>query len=371
MDRTNQVAYSIKKLMRGQDLDKKEAKTTLKKILKGNIDSQYTNFGGFLAAMNTKGPTLEEVNGLIEAAFSLDDFEPTREKIETEKPVYTICGSGKDDYKTFNVSTTASFIASACGVVITKNGSEATSQTTGASGVLAELGLNLSAGKQKMIESAENDDIAFFTIERQIEKFDSVYGGKFYFPHPLSYGFPALIIPIDVDGVIYGSTEKDTELAAKALKSHGFDNSIVVNNEITENKFIDELSVFGENRFTTIREESLETMKRSFERLRSEDYNYKEISSENREENARKLVSVLLGEEKGPMTDVACLNAGAILYAANKADSIEDGFFQAKEKVETGEPYEKLEALISNSGGDLTKLENHRKRIENVPRAKR
>lgn len=371
MDKTNQVAYSIKKLMRGQDLGKQEAKNTLKEILDGNIDSQYTNFGGFLAAMNTKGPTLEEVNGLIEAAFSLDNFEPTREQIETEKPVYTICGSGKDDYKTFNVSTTASFIASSCGVVITKNGSEATSQTTGASGVLAELGLNLSAEKQKMIESAENDDIAFFTIESQIEKFDSVYGGKFYFPHPLSFGFPALIIPIDVDGVIYGSTEKDTELAAKVLESHGFDDSIIVNNEITENKFIDELSIFGQNTFTTIREDSLETRNQSFEKLKSGNYNFTEISSETKEENARNLVSVLLGEEKGPMTDVACLNAGAILYAANKADSIEDGFFQAKKKVENGAPYNKLEALISNSGGDLEKLEKVRKEVENVPRVKR
>ena len=60
------------------------------------------------------------------------------------------------------------------------------------------------------------------------------------------------------------------------------------------------------------------------------------------------LMGVLQGEQ-GPARDIVCLNAGAALYAANVASSIEEGLQRAQAAIDSGAALKKLHALVTYS----------------------
>ncbi|MEG2976175.1 MAG: anthranilate phosphoribosyltransferase [Comamonas sp.] len=72
------------------------------------------------------------------------------------------------------------------------------------------------------------------------------------------------------------------------------------------------------------------------------------LKVENPEESKAMLLGVLQGEQ-GPARDIVCLNAGAALYAANVASSIEDGLDRAQKAIDSGAALVKLKDLVSYS----------------------
>ncbi len=62
-------------------------------------------------------------------------------------------------------------------------------------------------------------------------------------------------------------------------------------------------------------------------------------------ENARITRAILSGEQ-GAKRDAVILNAGAGIYIAGRADSLEEGVKMAREIIDSGKAAEKLEAFI-------------------------
>ena len=58
---------------------------------------------------------------------------------------------------------------------------------------------------------------------------------------------------------------------------------------------------------------------------------------------------ILKGEEKGPKRQAVCLNAGAALYIAGKAETMEAGVRMAEELIDSGAALKKLEEFIQES----------------------
>ncbi len=72
------------------------------------------------------------------------------------------------------------------------------------------------------------------------------------------------------------------------------------------------------------------------------------LKVETPEESKAMLMGVLQGEQ-GPARDIVCLNAGAALYAANVASSIEDGLQRAQAAIDSGAALKKLGELAAYS----------------------
>jgi anthranilate phosphoribosyltransferase len=53
----------------------------------------------------------------------------------------------------------------------------------------------------------------------------------------------------------------------------------------------------------------------------------------------------LNGDERGPRRDIVILNAGVALVAAGVAEDIADGMARASQSIDSGQAYERLEAL--------------------------
>ena len=67
------------------------------------------------------------------------------------------------------------------------------------------------------------------------------------------------------------------------------------------------------------------------------------------DENAIITKDILTGKEQGAKRDIVLLNAGAALYIAGKADSIENGVKMAEQLIDSGAAMKKLEEFIEKS----------------------
>lgn len=113
-----------------------------------------------------KWPTSDEVVGLLNAVFHLDNLNKNKKpKIDIEWEFTVWCAwSWKKWIKTFNISTPAAILAASSWAYIAKACSASTSSLTWSSDLLSLLWIKLSDAK-KWIRIMKKSWIAFFSIE--------------------------------------------------------------------------------------------------------------------------------------------------------------------------------------------------------------
>lgn len=70
------------------------------------------------------------------------------------------------------------------------------------------------------------------------------------------------------------------------------------------------------------------------------------------QENAEITRNILNGADKGPKRQAVCLNAGAALYIAGKAETMEQGVRMAEELIDSGAAQKKLEEFVKESNAE-------------------
>ena len=93
--------------------------------------------GAFLMALRQRGETPEELIGAAQA------MRAAMIRVEAPEDAIDIVGTGGDSANTYNISTLAAIIAAAAGVPVAKHGGKAASSRSGATDVLAELGVKV------------------------------------------------------------------------------------------------------------------------------------------------------------------------------------------------------------------------------------
>jgi anthranilate phosphoribosyltransferase len=117
-----------------QALSKEEAYESLVAIGKGSVDE--LNIAAFLVAIQSKGLSVDELEGFREAMLELSI------KVKLDRPdCIDVCGTGGDGKDTFNISTCAAFIIAGAGQPVAKHGNHGVSSSVGSSTVLEELGI--------------------------------------------------------------------------------------------------------------------------------------------------------------------------------------------------------------------------------------
>ena len=135
----------LARLLEGEDLSVSQATWAMSQVMSGEVsDSQVA---GFLVALKAKGETVDEVVGFRSAI--LDSAVP----LDIPPMVLDIVGTGGDPYgAVINVSSVASIVAAAAGTPVVKHGSRAASSKSGASDMLAQLGVNLELRPEQVAE---------------------------------------------------------------------------------------------------------------------------------------------------------------------------------------------------------------------------
>lgn len=350
----------------GAPIDPQMLKKAFCQIL-SNQDEKFRNIqlGSILTGMMAKGPEVEEIVAMLEASFQLDNYSPSlKEEIslpDGEKLVGSV-GSGKKGVKTMNISTPAILIASVAGAYTVKPVSSSTSSVTGSADLLREIGVNIDLPREQTKKLIRDVGFGVFPIESMIPNFNKVYGGRFFAPHALSFGLATLMIPLKTDNLLYGLAHPDIEKSIKVLYEFGVENAMVVSTTHDNIHYLDEMGVYGKTKIVGMKNKKIgDTIYfRPTEELGLPRYTPKDISEgKTPNENIRYCLDVLRGKGEQAREDIISINAGTVLYLAEKAEDLREGFDMAKKIIKTGAPLEKLIEIIEKTNGNKARLHSY------------
>ncbi len=351
----------IEKVTRKENLSPEEACIAMRILMSGKA-SEYQQ-REFLTAMHIKEPSVDEIAAFVYTLRKL--AEPIKVKVKTGiwgRAVFgDTCGTGGGTLETFNVSTTIMFILAAAGIIIAKHGNRAITSKCGSADVLEELGININLGPKKVEECIAKIKIGFIFAPNFHKAFKNVQKVRKELPFPTIFNIlgplanPAFSLPVGLreetkarySQVLGVNKPELTEKIAEVLKRLNVQRAMVVHGFNGEGKKgMDELSTVGKTKVSELKADGniahyfLEPEQFGLKRAKPED-----LLGGNPIENAKILVDILKGEEKGPKRELVLLNAAAGLYVGGKASNIKKGIMLAEKEIDNLRAYRKLEDL--------------------------
>lgn len=141
-------------LVTGEDLSISQAEWAMQRVMAGEATS--AQLAGMLVALRVKGETVDEIVGFRDAVLA------NALPLSVDPMVLDIVGTGGDPYgAVLNISSVASVVAAAAGVPVVKHGNRGASSASGASDVLAALGLDLDIRPERVAEVLDEVGITF------------------------------------------------------------------------------------------------------------------------------------------------------------------------------------------------------------------
>jgi anthranilate phosphoribosyltransferase len=333
----------LSRLFRREDLTTEIATAALGEILDGR--AKPSQVGAFLAAMRTKGESVEEMVGLSRA------MQAHAEHLSVAPGAIDTCGTGGDRAGTVNVSTMAALVAAGAGATVCKHGGGASSSLSGSADVLRALGVVIDLGAEQVAACIAEAGIGFCFAQRFHPamrhagpiRAELGVGTIFNFLGPLCN--PAMVTR-QVVGV------GDASMAEKmllVLEANGSTDVMVV----FGHDGLDELSISAPSTILSSVRAADGSYDRSERELDPRDFgidfvNPDELRGGDAAYNAAR-VHALLGGEPGPQRDFLLLNSAAALQVAGVASSFESGIELAAEAIDSGAATEALKRLVAAS----------------------
>ena len=143
----------LEPLVAGHDLTSEHTAWAMAEILSGLATP--SQIAGFAVALRSKGETVDEVDGLVEAMYV------RAAPLSVPGRVLDVVGTGADRSFSVNISTMAAIVAAGAGVTVVKHGSRSASSKSGSADVLEELGIRLDLPVEAVGRVAEEVGITF------------------------------------------------------------------------------------------------------------------------------------------------------------------------------------------------------------------
>jgi anthranilate phosphoribosyltransferase len=332
------LTAAIEKLADGLALEPAEAAGVLREIMEGRASEAET--AGFLVALRTKGETVGEIVGLASTMREL------AVKVETDRDELVDTAGTGGGRPTFNVSTTAAFVAAGAGCPVAKHGNRSATGQCGSADVLEALGARIDLEPEAVAECIEEIGFGFMFAPRHHLAMKHVVPVRkelavrtiFNFLGPLTNpaGATRQLIGVSDGGYL--------DTIAAALKDLGGRTALVVSSA----DGLDELSVSGATRVAELRDGEIRSYTVTPEEVGIEQAPPDSVRAGTPERNAEILRDVLDGHN-GAERALTVLNAGAAIYVGGRADSIEAGARAAEETIDSGGARDALERYLERT----------------------
>ena len=333
------IKEAIIKLSKKQDLAYAEAEAVMDEIMSGQATP--VQMSAYLTALALKGETIDEITACaagmrahcIKLLHNLDVLE--------------IVGTGGDGSNSFNISTTSSLVIAAGGVPVAKHGNRAASSKSGAADVLEALGVKITLTPERSAEILKKINICFLFAQnyhiamKYVAPIRKELGIRTVFNilGPLSN-------PAGANMELMGVYDQSlVEPLAQVMANLGVDRGMVVYGQDS----LDEISMCAPTSVCEIRDGKFTSYEITPEQFGYERCEKGALTGGTPAENAEITKAILKGEEKGPKRQAVCLNAGAALYIAGKAASIEEGVKLAEFLIDSGAALKKLEEFVEET----------------------
>jgi len=321
----------------GEDIDRRAAAAAVGEIMDGNAtDAQMA---AFLVALRTKGETEEEMAGMVDAMMA------AAVTVDVGLPVVDIVGTGGDGFGTFNISTTAAFIAAGAGVNVAKHGNRAASSTTGSADMLEALGFDLDMDPARVKAMIAETGFGFFFAPRFHPAMRHVGPVRRELGVRTVFNFLGpLCNPAAARMSVGVSDPQMARLMVGVLSARGVDRAFVVHGE----DGLDEVTMTAPTQiFRLVDGEVTEA------EFTPEDFGVKRASlgdlvGGNAQENIAISRAVLAGRP-GPHRDIALVNAAPAIVLADLAIGFTEAMELAAESVDSGSASSALDESLQFS----------------------
>jgi anthranilate phosphoribosyltransferase len=333
------IKEAIETVVNGRSLTFEQAAAVMEAIMSG--ETTPTQFAALVTALRIKGETVDEIAGLASV------MQAKATPVQVTPPVVDTCGTGGDGFCSFNISTTAAFIAAGAGLKVAKHGNRAMSSHCGSADVLEALGVRIELGAEAIAECLETVGIGFMfapvfhpamkyaASPRREIGIRTVFNILGPLTNPAKAKFQVIGVP----------SGKLGEKIAFVLHRLGTEHSLVVHG--TDG--MDEISI---NRKSLVWDVNERRVSPPYE-VSPDDFGFMkasmtQIKGGTARQNAKIMRGILRGEV-GARRNIVIMNAAAALVASNQASDFKEGAAIAEKTLDGGQALAKLNELIKFS----------------------
>jgi anthranilate phosphoribosyltransferase len=326
----------MQKVATGASLTEEEIADAFETMMSGVASP--VQMAAFLMALRVRGETIPEITGasrLMRARML---------PVEAPPDAVDIVGTGGDGHNTFNVSTCAAIVAAGAGVPIAKHGNRAVSSLSGASDVLAALGVKIDLQPVAITRSIAKSGVGFMWAPMHHPAM------KAWAPARAELGIRTILNllgplanPAGVKRQVVGVFNAAwTEPIAEALKNLGSVHAWVVHGS----DGLDEITTTGPTRVTELKDGKIHTFEVRPSDAGLPPATLEDLKGGDATVNAA-AIRELLGGEQGAFRDIVVLNAGAALLVGGKAATLREGAERAARAIDDGSAARALDQLVA------------------------
>jgi anthranilate phosphoribosyltransferase len=333
------IKTAIAEVIEGRSLDTGQMVAVMRQIMTGQAtDAQIA---GFLVALRMKGETVEEITGAATVMREL----VTGVKVSGDNLV-DIVGTGGDGCSTFNVSTASSFVVAAAGGLVAKHGNRSVSSKSGAADLLEAAGVRLDLSPEQVARCVESVGVGFmFALNHHSAMKHAIGPRKELAARTLFNLLGPITNPAGVPNQLLGVYDRQwVRPIAEVLRALGSQHVLVVHSA----DGLDEISIASETWVAELKDGQITEYTITPEQFGIDRGSLADLKVADAHESLAIIKSLLSGNE-GPASDIVALNAGAAIYAANIASSLEQGVIIAQDVLASGTASEKLQELADVS----------------------
>ncbi len=338
----------LREIIRNDDINKTEFDNFLSSAI--NDKKHKPSLIALMAALAAKPLTLQDTLNFVDFI----EREAPKRRLSVSDKLVNIVGTG-GGISTFNVSTTAAFVAAAAGATVLKSGSYSYNSQCGSLDLLSAIGINVNLEEPKLEQMLEELNIGFVNpgmyppllrrIAVSIMPLDMRDIGGFI------NKIGPLLCPYEVHGQICGvSNYEYVDIFAKALTQRQITNSIAVWAEVG----MDEFSAIGSSYYAITGDAIQKNV------FNPADYgiahtDLNEIKGGTPEENLTILNTILATDKPAAARDTVIINAGFMILLSGKASTIGEAIEQARQTISNGAAHRLLKHVVEFSHDHLAR----------------
>ncbi|MFA5949665.1 MAG: anthranilate phosphoribosyltransferase [Hyphomicrobium sp.] len=333
---TNFAIGALAKIAAGEGLSEGEMHDALAAMTGG--DASLAQMGAFLMGLRVRGETVSEITGAARLLRS------KMLGVVVPEGAVDIVGTGGDGHNTYNVSTCAAFVAAGAGLRVAKHGNRSVSSLSGASDVLAALGVKLDCSPETTSRAVSEAGVGFMWAPMHHPAM------KVWGPVRADLGVRTLFNllgplcnPAGVTRQVVGVfSPRWVEPVAEVLRNLGSERVWVVHGH----DGLDELSTTGPTMVAELHCGAIRVFEVTPEEVGLARVSLSELKGGDASANAVALRDVLSGKP-GPYRDIVVLNAASALVVGGRAATLLEGVAQAKAAIDTGAAERALARLVA------------------------
>ena len=291
----------------------------------------------FLTELSKKGETASEI------AFTSSKLRSMYSSSLKEVDAVEIIGTGGDGSNSFNISTTAAFIAAGAGIPIIKHGNNASTSLSGSADVLDKLGVNIHISTEDAFDVFQNIGICFLYNAQFPSIMKKVAQVRRKLPFVTLFNKTRWITPANSSMEFLGVySDELLNTMSNALENSNLKRATIVHGL----DGLDEVSLSDSSKVVDISGNHSSSYIFKPEQYDLQLCKKEELLGGTPVENASITKNILQGTEKGAKRQISVLNAAFIIRVYCPNFSLINAIDLANESIDSENALKKLNALI-------------------------